>query len=136
MDKIGVCGDDCSYCPRYIATLSGNIEELEKVKELWVRLGWREESFPARELVCKGCSPEVKCAYPELRNCTYEKKIPNCGLCDEYPCTLVNAAFERTKRLTSNARSVCNLKEMAILNKAFLHKKRTLDKIYSDKKSN
>ncbi len=129
MVKIGVCGDNCSYCPRYIATLSGNIEELEKVKELWVRLGWRVESFPADKLVCYGCSPEVKCAYPELSNCAYEKKIPNCGLCDNYPCDLVNTAYERTKRLTANARSVCNREEMDILNKAFLNKKRTLDKI-------
>jgi hypothetical protein len=131
MEKIGVCGDNCSCCPRYIATLSGNLKELEKVKELWVRLGWRGESFPARELVCKGCSPEVKCAYPELRNCAYEKEIPNCGLCNDYPCNLANAAFERTKRLTSNARGVCTLKEMDILNKAFLHKKMTLDKIHN-----
>jgi hypothetical protein len=136
MDKIGVCGDNCSCCPRYIATLSGNIEELEKVKELWVRLGWREESFPADKLVCHGCNPEVKCAYPMLRNCAYEKKIPNCGLCDNYPCELVSAAYERTERLTSNAGGICNWEEMDKLNKAFLHKKRTLDKIYNDKKSN
>ena len=76
MNKIGVCGDHCSYCPRYIATMSGNIEELEKVKGLWVRLGWRDESFPAHKLVCYGCSPEIKCAYPELRNCADGKKFP------------------------------------------------------------
>ncbi|MEJ2355107.1 MAG: DUF3795 domain-containing protein [candidate division WOR-3 bacterium] len=135
MNKIGVCGDNCSCCPRYIATMSGNIEELEKVKELWVRLGWRDKSFPASELICHGCSPEVKCAYPELRSCAYEKKISNCGLCDNYPCELVNAAWERTNRLTSNARSVCNREQMDILNKAFLHKKRTLDEInYQSKK--
>jgi hypothetical protein len=134
MDKIGACGDNCSYCPRYIATLSKELEELEKVKELWVRLGWRDKSFPASELICHGCSPEVKCAYPELRSCAYEKKIPNCGICDNYPCELVNAAWERTNRLTSNARSVCNLEEMEILNKAFLHKKQTLDKINNQSK--
>ncbi len=136
MDKIGVCGDNCSCCPRYIATLSGNLEKLEKVKDLWFRLGWREESFPARELVCKGCSPEVKCAYPELRNCAYEKRLSNCGLCDNYPCELVSAAYERTKRLTSNARSVCNREEMDILNKAFFNKKQTLDQIHNQTKNN
>ena len=134
MNKIGVCGDNCSCCPRYIATLSGDIGEFEKVKELWVRLGWRDESFPARELVCHGCGLEVKCAYPQLRNCAYEKNISNCGLCDNYPCELVNAAYERTKRLTANARVVCTLKEMDILNKAFFHKKQTLDKINNQRK--
>ena len=131
MNKIGVCGDNCSYCPRYIATLSGNMEELEKVKELWVRLGWRDESFPAVRLVCDGCNFEIKCVYPELRNCAYEKKIPNCGICDNYPCDLVNASYESTKRLTANARSICNREEMDILNKAFLYKKRTLDEIHN-----
>lgn len=131
MNKIGVCGDNCSYCPRYIATLSGNKEEFEKVKELWVRLSWRDESFPARKLVCHGCNLEVKCAYPELRNCADGKKISNCGLCDNYPCELVNAAYERTKNLESNARGVCTLEEMDILNKAFLLKKRTLDQIHN-----
>ncbi|MEJ2567938.1 MAG: DUF3795 domain-containing protein [candidate division WOR-3 bacterium] len=129
MSKIGVCGDNCSYCPRYIATLSGSAKELEKVKELWVRLGWRDESFPAEELTCEGCSPAVKCAYPELRDCAYEKEFPTCGICDNYPCKLVNAAFERTKRLASDAVKVCTPKEMDILNKAFLYKKRTLDEI-------
>ena len=129
MDKIGVCGDNCSYCPRYIATLSDNLEEFEKVKELWVRLGWREKSFPAEKLACQGCTPEVKCAYPKLRDCAYEKELSNCGLCDNYPCELVNAAYERTKSLTSNALRVCTTEEMDILNKAFLHKKQTLDKI-------
>lgn len=131
MDTIGVCGDNCSCCPRHIATLSGNLEELEKVKELWVRLGWRKESFSAEKLVCYGCSPDVECAYPQLHNCAEGKKISNCGLCNNYPCKLVNTAFERTNRSESVARGVCNVVEMNILNKAFFHKKRTLDKIYN-----
>ena len=129
MDKIGVCGENCSYCPRYTATLSGNKEEFEKVKELWVRIGWRDESFPAEKLVCHGCNPENKCAYPKLRRCAYGKKISNCGLCDNYPCELVNAAFERTKKLEIIARGICSWKEMDILNKTSFHKKRTLDRI-------
>jgi hypothetical protein len=36
--------------------------------------------------------------------------------------------------LTSNARSVCSLEEMDILNKAFLHKKKTLDQIHQQTK--
>jgi hypothetical protein len=130
MSKIGVCGDNCSYCPRYIATLSGDIKEFEKVKELWVRMGWSDESFPAENLVCYGCTTEVKCAYPQLRSCAAGKKISNCGLCDDYPCELANAAFKRTESLESVARGVCSEEEMDILNKAFLHKKNTLDRIH------
>lgn len=49
MSLIGVCGDNCSYCPRYIATRSGKADELEEVKELWARLGLRDPAFPARD---------------------------------------------------------------------------------------
>ncbi len=135
MDNIGVCGDNCSCCPRYIATLSGDFEEFKKVKELWVRLGWRDESSPVEELACNGCSLKVKCAYPELRNCADGKKISNCGLCDNYPCESVNAAYKRTERLVSVAKGVCNTEEMDILNKAFFHKKQTLDQIHIQTKN-
>jgi hypothetical protein len=135
MNKIGVCGDNCSFCPRYIATLSGDIGEFEKVKELWVRMGWRDESFPAENLACHGCTPEVKCAYPQLRDCAYGKKVPNCGLCDNYPCELVNAAFKRTSNLESVAGRVCSKEEIDVLNKAFLHKKITLVRIHIRKKA-
>jgi hypothetical protein len=134
MDKIGVCGENCSYCPRYIATLSGDKGEFEKVKELWVRIGWRDKSFPAEKLVCHGCDFEIKCAYPELRSCAAEKKISNCGLCENYPCEFMNAAFERTEKLESFARGVCNLEEMDILNKTSFHKKRTLNRIHRQRR--
>ena len=66
MKLIGTCGDNCFYCPRYIATKSKNIEELEKVKELWIRLDLRAMDFPVLEMSCYGCKPENKCAYMEL----------------------------------------------------------------------
>ena len=80
MITIGICGDDCLYCPRYIATKKGGNKEMEEVKELWVRLGLREPAFPARDMACLGCRPENKCAYLEVRTCAYEKGIENCGL--------------------------------------------------------
>jgi hypothetical protein len=36
---IGIYGDKYFSCPRNVATLIGKAGELEKVKELWVRLG-------------------------------------------------------------------------------------------------
>jgi hypothetical protein len=52
MATIGICGDNCLFCPRYLATLSGKTEELERVKELWARLGLREPSILAQDLIC------------------------------------------------------------------------------------
>ena len=132
MFLIGVCGDHCSYCPRYIATENNNATDLEKVKELWVRLGLRDPAFHARDLACSGCKSNSKCAYPELRACAHEKGMDNCGLCDAYPCKLINTAFEKTEKLRSHAAHVCKLEEMDTLQKAFFSKKQNLDQIHND----
>ena len=63
----GLCGDNCSCCPRFVATKGGKKAELEKAKELWVRLGLREPDFPVKDMACDGCNPSKKCAYEELR---------------------------------------------------------------------
>jgi hypothetical protein len=132
MFPVAVCGDDCYYCPRYIATQNRSAKELEKVKELWVRLGLRDSAFPAQDLACLGCKPENKCAYSELRTCVSEKRIGNCGLCDRYPCNLINDAFEKSEKLRSHAARVCKSEEMEVLDKAFFSKKRNLNRIHNE----
>jgi hypothetical protein len=129
---IGVCGDNCSYCPRYVAAQNGSVNELEKVKQLWVRLGLRDPAFHARDLACYGCKPENRCAYPELRACAHEKGIDNCGLCEKYPCELTNDAFERTEELRSRAIRICTSQEIDTLCKAFFSKKENLDRIHRE----
>ena len=123
----GICGDNCLYCPRYRATQAGGDEALEKVKELWVRLGLRAPAFPAQSLMCHGCSPQNDCAYPELRACVCGKGIERCGLCEAYPCALVSAIFEKSEKLASLAVSVCTSEEMKILRKAFFSKRQNLE---------
>ena len=124
---IGLCGDNCSYCPRFAATQSGSMDELEKVKELWVRLGLRNPDFPAEGLICNGCKPENNCAYKELQSCINTRKIKNCGFCDEYPCKFVIEVFDKTEKLRLRAEKVCAQEEMDILDKAFFMKKEYFD---------
>jgi hypothetical protein len=130
MNIIGICGDNCSFCRRYLATQDGNTKELEKVKDLWVRLGLRDPAFPAQGMACFGCRPENDCAYPEVRACAHGKGIESCGLCREYPCELLQAVFKKTEKLHSHAVSVCTPGEMAALHKAFLCKRQNLDHIH------
>jgi hypothetical protein len=132
MVQIGICGDNCSYCPRYVATQDGSVNELEEVKELWVRLGFRDPAFLSRDLACDGCKPENKCAYPELHVCAREKGIDNCGLCEKYPCELISDAFKRTEELRSRAIRICTPQEMDTLYKAFFSKKESLDRIHHE----
>jgi hypothetical protein len=130
MNIIGTCGDNCNYCPRYINKKNGNIQALEKVKELWVRLGLRDPDFPAKDMACKGCMPDNKCAYMELCTCKNLKSLKNCGLCKEYPCKLIEKAFDNSDKLHSRAAKVCSQKEMDMLQKAFFSKKEYFDHIH------
>ena len=133
MSIIGICGDNCHFCPRYVATQNGSAKELEKVKKLWVKLGLRDPAFPAQDMACYGCKPENKCAYSELRACANERAVDNCGLCDEYPCGLINTALERSEKLRSRATVVCTPMEMETLRKAFFSKGQNLGQIHVKK---
>ncbi len=126
---VGICGDNCTCCPRYAATQKGSMDELEKVKELWVRLGLRDPDFPAEGLICNGCKPENNCAYQELRSCVNDREIKNCGFCDGYPCELIKNAFDKTEKLRLHAEKVCTQEELDILDKAFFKKKEYFDGI-------
>ena len=112
MNLIGICGDNCMDCPRYIATQDGRRVELEKVKQLWVRLGLRDNRIPVKDMACHGCRPENNCAYSELCACVATKAIENCGGCDAYPCKLINRVFDKSEKLKSHAAKVCTGEEM------------------------
>lgn len=132
MNMIGICGDNCGYCPRYIATQDGRMIELEKVKKLWVSLGLRDPDFPVKDMACHGCLPKNKCAYAELRACVSAKALENCGLCNEYPCKLINSAFDKSEKLKSHANKVCTQEEMDMLQKTFFSKKEYFDRIHQE----
>ncbi len=130
---ISLCGDDCSSCPRYLATKSGRIDELEKVKDLWVRLGMRQPDFPVQDMACHGCRPETKCSYGELASCVRAKRIENCGFCDDYPCAIITNVFERTAKLQSLASRVCSQPEIGLLRKSFFSKKEYFDGVQRER---
>ena len=130
MNIIGICGDNCTYCPRYIATRSGRAQELEKVKELWVRIGLRDHDFPVQDMACHGCMPENRCAYTELVACVRAKGHENCGMCDDFPCKIMNSVFDNSEKFKSHTNKVCTQVEMDMLNKAFFSKKEYFDHMH------
>ena len=83
-------------------------------------------------MACHGCKPENKCAFPELRACVRNKIHDNCGLCDEYPCELINGVFVKSEKLKELALKFCTQEEMENLLKAFFLKKENLDRIYKN----
>lgn len=130
MDIFGICGDNCTYCPRYMATQKGSTQELEIVKELWVRLGLRDPAFPVQDMSCHGCMPENRCAYSELRACLRAKAHEDCGSCDEYPCKPINSVFDKSEELKAHATEVCTQEEMDMLHKTFFSKKEYFDRVH------
>ena len=128
----GACGDNCSVCPRYIATKHDGNAELVKVKDLWVHLGWRDADTEAHELQCDGCSKETPCAYKELRDCVFRKGYTNCGMCKEYPCTHVKAVFMKTDKILSEIKALCTPATWSLLVKAFGKKREYLNCVHKE----
>lgn len=116
--NLSFCGDDCDKYPRYIATENNDIEELNKIAELWYRVGWRDSIVPANEMTCVGCL-SVKTCNLNIRECAISKQIENCGKCNEYPCTMVLKAFEKTDNYSRVCREKCSKQEFEQLAKAF-----------------
>ena len=87
--KLAFCGIDCTYCPAYKATISGNLDEKTKVAKEW------SEAFKTKikpeDINCEGCLSRGErvfshCNVCEIRKCGIEKNVPNCAHCDEYVC--------------------------------------------------
>jgi hypothetical protein len=130
MQNLGVCGDDCSLCPRFIATQSGNIEELKKVAILWHRIGLRNKVVSAEEIACHGCPSSIKCAFEDVKKCAEQGKVRNCGECVDYPCGKIENIFGQTEPLAKKFKANCSEIEYQQFQNAFFSKKENLDRIH------
>ncbi|AFM40976.1 hypothetical protein Desaci_2001 [Desulfosporosinus acidiphilus SJ4] len=126
MEEIAFCGNNCTACPRYTATVSGDILRIKAVAELWYRLGYRDTIVSVDEIMCYGCPTSSFCRY-EIQQCASEKKVNNCGSCKEYPCYLMIKCFEQTQKYAESLKWKCTEKEYRCLEIAFFSKKENLD---------
>jgi len=94
---IAYCGIDCSQCPAYLATQSGDIKEIEKVAKEW---STETMSFEPEEIHCEGCNQDGQtfswCSQCPIRICCREKSYENCAYCEEYVCDHLTMTFEKT----------------------------------------
>ncbi len=121
--KLGVCGDRCDVCPRYVATRDHDALLFEKIRRVYIKVGLRGEDTPLESLTCRGCSPENKCAYSSVRDCALDRKIENCGLCSDYPCEKMNAVFQKTEDFRNKFDHACTKEEFTLFEQAFFRKK-------------
>lgn len=130
--KLACCGDDCSFCPRYIATLNQDEHKLREIAVLWQKIGWRENIDPPETLACYGCETFNRpCEYC-VRECCMEKSIENCGKCKSYPCDRIEKAFEITRMNVERFKDILSKDDYEIFIKAYFSKKENLDKVYRE----
>lgn len=86
---IAYCGIDCLKCKSYIATQSGNPDELTKVA---AELSILYKAEVKREyVICDGCLVDKRHSYfcenlCKMRKCCIEQGFNSCIECDDYPC--------------------------------------------------
>jgi hypothetical protein len=125
---IAPCGDVCSECPRYKATLEQDVEQLQYLAALWFKVGFRDRIVPADEMKCEGCHPGKTCSF-QINNCTHREGRKTCGECDFYPCDKISAVFKQSKENSSVCLKRCNKEEFAMLSNAFFRKNEILTSI-------
>jgi hypothetical protein len=132
MTELGFCGDNCASCPRYIATIKNDTEELKEVALMWKRVGWRNSILSNEEIQCHGCKSVTWCRYNEIRECAINRKINNCGECNIYPCQKLTDVFNKTAGYAKKCRQVIVDEDYSTLSKAFFEKKENLDLIHQN----
>ena len=124
MEKITLCGDNCLECPRYLAKTN---RELEKVAELWFRIGWREKIVSIDEIKCSGCSSHKQCTY-HLVECTKKNNVEKCNQCSQFPCNKIDDMLRRSNEYERKCREVCTAEEYQMLKSSIFNKKQNLSK--------
>lgn len=117
-EKISLCGDNCSVCPRYIAQSE---EALNALAELWHRIGWRDRILSGEEMRCAGCSADKRCGYG-LIECTQKHHVRKCCKCPQFPCEKIRDVLNRSNEYRARCEKLCTAEEYAALEQAFFHK--------------
>ncbi len=131
--KLGVCGDRCDVCPRYVATRNNDAALFEKIRRVYIKVGLRGEDTPLDSLTCRGCGPENKCAYSSVRDCALDRKIENCGVCSDYPCEKMNTVFQKTEDFREKLKQACTKEDFVPFERAFFSKRVYLDEAAKQK---
>ena len=118
------CGDNCVDCPRYTTQTN---EELQKVAELWFKIGWTEKIVSPEEIKCFGCSSHKNCTYG-LIDCLNERNLQKCNQCFDFPCDKINKMLERSREYEKLCKKICTDTEFMFLKKAFFEKEENLKK--------
>ena len=105
-EMISRCGLACNECPAFLATQSNDDAKRAEVAAQWSK-EYQSEIKP-EDINCDGCVSTTgrlinHAPNCEVRNCSIEKEVENCGFCADYACNkldqIFNMAPDAKKRL-------------------------------------
>ena len=102
---IAYCGIDCSKCKSYLATQSGDPEELAKVATRLEKI-YRTEVKP-EYVICDGCRADKRQSYfcsekCKMKKCCIERTYESCIECPVFPCKELEFEFSHTPEARKN----------------------------------
>ena len=125
-DRIGACGDNCSQCPRFIATATKDVALLRQLSAIWLQAGWRERLVKAEELTCYGCNTTINCSNG-VRQCAMMHSAENCGECSESKsCTIIENVIKKSDINRKLCYEIFPIEIYEILDKSFFRKRENL----------
>jgi hypothetical protein len=92
---LGYCGLLCNNCDAYKATVGNDNELREKTADEW-RKAFNPD-IKAEDINCLGCKSDVVfgyCKVCEIRACSSEKSLENCGSCSSFSCDKVEGILK------------------------------------------
>jgi hypothetical protein len=102
MSDLAYCGLDCSECPTFIATRTGDTALREKTAREWSKLYspyTGRNDLRAEEMVCDGCKAAedrlfLGCRVCGMRNCARKQNFATCAECGMFEsCGQLNGFF-------------------------------------------
>ena len=95
---IAYCGEVCTTCSAYVATLKNDHAALQRVADEWNdQMG---KSLRSEDCICDGCLGEGRrieyCRTCDVRECAIERGYPNCAHCPDYGCEKVQVCWEHS----------------------------------------
>lgn len=102
---IAYCGLNCLECEGYLATQSGDQEELKKVAEKWSEM--YQSDVKPEFVICDGCKAEGRHSYYcgnmcKIRQCCIEKTFGSCIECADFPCEDEKLVLEHAPQAKAN----------------------------------
>lgn len=102
---IAYCGINCLKCKNYLATQSGNPEDLANAAARLSEL-YKAEVRP-EHVICDGCRIDKRHSYfcstsCKMRKCCIDKNFYSCIECTEFPCSELQSELDHNPEAVEN----------------------------------